>query len=141
MKDSKIREYSININGADVAVSKEVYEVYEEQRKDGKNRRKRDKRNRLVSYHNLDTDELAGEEILYDSTEESTVEKAERALMAEKLHILLSSLLPDEQEVIRLLFFKNMSEREAAEVMGVSSVAIHKKKDKILYKLHKLVKK
>ena len=41
MKDSKIREYSININGADVAVSKEVYEVYEEQRKDGKNRRKR----------------------------------------------------------------------------------------------------
>lgn len=139
MKADIKNTYVIEINGTAVSVSKEVYQVYEDEKNNKRNRLKRDKRNRLVFYHNLDTDELSGEEILCDNTVENTSEKAERALMLEKLQSVLSALELDEYDLIYHLYFRNMSERAYQKKTGIPQKTINDKRKRILGKLHKLL--
>lgn len=140
MKTDRENTYTLAVNGNSVQVSREVYEIYEEQKNDSRNRKKRDKRNRLVSYNNLDTEELSGEEIITDHTQESTAELAERSIMTNELYSAVKKLEPDEWEIINLLFFQNMSERQAAKMLHVPYMTLHDTKRRILCKLHELLK-
>ena len=50
--------------------------------------------------------------------------------------------LPEsDRELIEMLYFENMTERECAEFYGISQKNINKKKVKILCKLNKLLEK
>ena len=87
----------------------------------------------------LTTDEFSGEDILPDKSEpldEQVVQK----IMTDKLKSALPLLAEDEQKLIREIFYENLSERSLAEKYGISQVAIHKRKVKILEKLKKFMK-
>ena len=57
----------------------------------------------------------------------------------EKLHIALQQLTAEELDIITKVFFENMTEREIAKLLGISQVAVNKRKHRILEKLKKII--
>lgn len=95
--------------------------------------------NNDFSYDMLTTDDLNGEDILADESEPLD-EQVIRKIMTDKLKFALPLLTEDEQKLIREIFYKGLSERSLAEKYGISQVAIHKRKVKILERLKKMMK-
>ena len=87
----------------------------------------------------LTTDDFNGEDILADESEPLD-EQVIRKMMTDKLKSALPLLAEDEQKLIREIFYEELSERTLAEKYGISQVAIHKRKVKILEKLKKMMK-
>ena len=75
-------------------------------------------------------------EFICDSNE--LQENLEEKVLIEQLHIALTNLDKKEKEIIDLLFFKKLTEREVAEIKGISQPMIHRKKQRILKKLKML---
>lgn len=91
-----------------------------------------------LSYDALDSDEFSGEDIAIDPNSDLT-DKVFWKTMTEKLPSVLSMLSDTETELIYALFYLGTTEREYARHCGVSQVAIHKRKVKVLGKLKKLL--
>ena len=83
-------------------------------------------------------DLLSGEELIADSSS-SVEEQALHDMDLEALHRALQTLNDDELRMIHALYFskKRCSERQLAKKMGISQVAVHKRKNTILEKLKK----
>ena len=71
-----------------------------------------------------------------DPTASAALEKA----AIDELIKALKQLDRQDQELIHLLYFSNMTERSCAKYYGISCKNIHKKKVRILLKLCKLIK-
>lgn len=86
------------------------------------------------SYDMLTTDDFNGQDILVD--ENQSVEGiVEKKLMLDRLSDCLSLLSDEENELIHMIFFEELTEREIAKKQGISQVAVHKRKQKVLNKL------
>lgn len=57
------------------------------------------------------------------------------------LYESLSKLSNDERNLIMMIYFKNKTELECADLLHTTQQNVHKKKKKILAKLNKLLKK
>lgn len=126
--------YYIRINGENVPVSEEVYRAYRQPVW------RETKRSEVRSDH-----EYSYERMLEDGMEiasrETLVENiVEDKLMLDMLLAALNELTADERNLIDALFYQGKSEREVAGEIGISSIAVHKRKHKILSKLRKLLK-
>jgi len=91
-----------------------------------------------ISVDMLTTDEFNGTDIMID-TAEPVDEQVIHKIMSDKLTECLSLLSEDEQELIHDLFYSGLTERDAAKKYAVSQVAIHKRKQRILQKLKKMM--
>lgn len=91
-----------------------------------------------ISVDMLTTGEFNGMDILID-TAEPVDEQVIYKIMSDKLTECLSLLSEDEQELIYDLFYSGLTERDAAKKYAVSQVAIHKRKQRILQKLKKMM--
>lgn len=60
-------------------------------------------------------------------------------IYTEKLHIALQQLTAEELDIITKVFFEYMTEREIAKSLGISQVAVNKRKHRILEKLKKII--
>ena len=90
-----------------------------------------------ISIDMLTTSEFNGENILvYD---EDIAEQVTNRIMLDKLRDNLGLLTADEKELIRVVFYNEITERDLAIKHGVSQVAIHKRKKRILEKLKKIL--
>lgn len=58
----------------------------------------------------------------------------------ENLHIAMQELTTEELNIIKMLFYDEMTERDTAKILGISQVAVNKKKHRILKKLKKIIK-
>ncbi|MBP3391329.1 MAG: sigma-70 family RNA polymerase sigma factor [Clostridia bacterium] len=63
----------------------------------------------------------------------------ERLLDSESVRSAINTLTPDEQTIIRLRYFKEMSQSKVAEVVGVSQVQISRQEKKIIEKLRNIL--
>ena len=68
----------------------------------------------------------------YDNTPEN---QAIEEMVRQSLRNILDLLPPKDYELIYELYFKNRSEKEYAQMLGVSQQAIHVRKKRILKKL------
>lgn len=84
---------------------------------------------------------LQEQAVQFGEEAESVEETVLRNLQYEKLHKALSLLSEDERELMDRLFFQGQTEREVAENMGVYRNAVHKRKNRILQKLKKILEK
>lgn len=91
-----------------------------------------------ISVDMLTTDEFNGTDILVDPGE-SVDELVIRRMQTNKLLDCLSLLEQAEQLLIRDLFYNGLTERDTAQKYGVSQVAIHKRKLRILKKLKNMM--
>lgn len=72
--------------------------------------------------------------------EEDITERIVDKLMIERLRAVLPKLSSDEQELIKALYFKGLSEREWSALTGIPQKTINDRKHKILEKLKKFLK-
>ena len=68
----------------------------------------------------------------YDNTPEN---QAIEEMVRQSLRNILDLLPPKDYELIYELYFKNRSEKEYAQMLGVSQQAIHMRKKRILKKI------
>lgn len=90
-----------------------------------------------ISIDMLTTPEFNGADILVSG--EDVAEQVANRIMLDKLRDSLGLLTAEEMELIRDVFYNGITERDLAVKHGVSQVAIHKRKRRILEKLRKLL--
>ena len=127
------KEYFIELNGRQIPVSKEVYDAFK--RPAWKER----KRSQVRAEKELSLEAFADAGFEIPSGEVLVDEIVEDKLLLDMLSKALSELTEEERVLIDELFFNDKSEREIAREIGVSQPAIHKRRNRILEKLKKLM--
>lgn len=127
--------YQIRIDDQMIPVDEEVYYAYYRAKRYEKYLEEKDRRNRKVLFSNLDTETTTGEEMIPDGGAISVEALVIDALMIERIKECLVSLGEEEKEIVRVLFYDNRSEREAAAIWGISQPAVHKRKNRVLTQL------
>ncbi len=128
----------IPINSMLMEVTPEQYGDFYKQRRRQRYLKECAVKNGEISIDMLTTDEFCGEEILVDESGRVD-ELAIQNVMLEKLRDCFGMLTSEEKMLINELFVKELTEREIAARHGVSQVAIHKRKERILNKLRKMM--
>lgn len=137
MQEQKI--YQIRVKDQLVPVEEKVYYAYYRAKRYEKNLEEKDARNRKVLFSNLDTEMMNGEEMISDMETRSVEAFVIETLMMERMRKSLELLGEEEKEIVRVLFYENMSEREAAVEWGISQPAVHKRKNRVLTKLRNMM--
>jgi RNA polymerase sigma factor (sigma-70 family) len=127
------KEYFIEINGRAIPVSKEVYYAFK--RPAWRER----KRRQVRAEKELSLEAFADAGFEIPSGQALVDEIVEDKLLLDMLSKALSELTEEERVLIDELFFNDKSEREIAREIGVSQPAIHKRRNRILEKLKKLM--
>ena len=127
------KEYFIELNGRQIPVSKEVYDAFK--RPAWKER----KRRQVRAEKELSLEAFADAGFEIPSSQALVDEIFEDKLLLDMLSKALSELTEEERVLIDELFFNDKSEREIAREIGVSQPAIHKRRNRILEKLKKLM--
>ena len=137
----------ITVDGMDVEVTEEVYEVYARM-----DRRERYLAEDMPAGRMLSLEQMAEDGVQPDyvgaetspSAEECCLEN-ERAAEREKLSgLLLAALISLEdrdRQLITALFYDHLSTRECARLQGVSQRAVIKRRDRILRDMKKYFEK
>ena len=133
-------KFFLPLYGMLMEVTEETYKWYYKDKRRQKYIDERSLLNGDVSYDALDTDETLGAEVFADTKTDVEAAVINKMTVAElrKAFLLLS---PDERELIKVLFIDGATERKAAEIYGISQVAIHKRKNRILAKLKDFLEK
>ena len=137
---SYMDKFFLPLHGMLMEVTEETYKEYYRDKRRQKYIDERSRLNGDVSYNALDTDETLGEDVFADEKTDVEAEVINKMTVAglRKAFLLLS---PDERELIKILFIDGVTERKASEIYGVSQVAIHKRKNRILAKLKDFLEK
>lgn len=77
----------------------------------------------------------------FPDTRESVESTVLRKLAIERLYRALDTLPEKERRLIDALFFEGLTEEHAGAALGISHQAVHKRKEKILKKLRRLLEK
>ena len=127
------KEYFIVIDGEKVPVSEEIYRAFKRPAWTER------KRSQVRAEHERSLEQFA--EDGFDVPDEGALvdEIVEDKLMLDVLFAALAELTDDERGLIDALFFDEKSEREFAALQNVAQQTVHKKKNRILEKLKKLM--
>jgi len=127
------KAFYIQIDDQKVSVTEEIYRAFKRPVWTERKRRAiRVKRER-----SLETFSAGGFEI---SSDNPLVEKVVTdKLLLEALMSALDKLTDNERSLIDALFFQGKSEREVARVLGISQPAVHKKRNRIIERLKKML--
>lgn len=101
-------KYYIRVPNKVVEVSEEIYQEYHKIERYLQTLMEKDMRNGKVSYSELDTDELLGEEIVPDRVALGVEETVVLKIMSEKLHECLNTLPKHEKEMINAIYFEGL---------------------------------
>ena len=96
---------------------------------------------RIIPSREDSYERLVEQDVQFLDDREQVEDQVLRKMQYEMLHKALSLLSDGEEELIRLLFFEERTEREVAETMGIYHNAVHKQKKRILRKLKNILKK
>lgn len=82
---------------------------------------------------------LLEQNVQFEEKVDSAEEQALRNIQIKQLHRALSLLSEDERLLIEQIFFEERTEREIAAETGIYHNAVHKRKERILSKLKKIL--
>ena len=133
------KKYYIHVPGALVEVSEDIYFAYYQEKRRGRTLREKDERNGAVSYDELDTPELTGQEMIPDRDAVSVEDAALANILREKLHRCLALLDEPDRQLIQALYFEGLSERKYAKRVEIPQQTISDRKRRILARLKKLL--
>lgn len=136
-KNYKDRKF-IPLHGMLVEVTTKDYIDFYRNKRRQKYIDERSKENGDISYDALTTDGMDGNDVIA-SGEEDVAEAVTKKIMIDKLNRCLPLLEKSEQELIRALYFDELSERQFSTCSGIPQKTINNRKKKILLKLKKLL--
>ena len=125
--------YVITVDDTDVEVSAEVYIAYSREDRRERYCAERDA-GRLLSFDGMDEDEGLLS-YLMDRHAESAEDTAIRGMLIKRAMAALSTLPPDDQHLIRAVVMGGVTEEAYAAGIGVTQVAVHKRKKRLLKKI------
>ena len=129
-------KYYIRSKNVLVEVSKEVYEEYHRIERHLDTLIEKDARHNTVSYDALDVDTV---ETVTNHDGKSVEDIAVERILTEKLLQCLQRLPPEEQAIIKALYYEGLSERQFSVISGIPQKTINYRKRKILMKLKKIL--
>ena len=133
------KKYYIHVPGALVEVSEGVYFAYYQEKRRGRTLREKDERNGAVSYDELDTPELTGQEMIPDRDAVSVEDAAIANILRDRLYRCLAALDEPDRQLIQALYFEGLSERKYAKRVEIPQQTISDRKRRILARLKKLL--
>jgi RNA polymerase sigma factor (sigma-70 family) len=89
----------------------------------------------IVRTNSLRNSVKGNDEIVAQPFEDVVIDK----ILCESLRNALNKLSVEEYKLIYELYYQDMTERQVATAIGISQVAVHKRKNKILNKLKQLI--
>lgn len=134
------KKYYWIIDGKYYEVSKETYQKYKKEHDHSKMLQKYEEEVHVFSLDAMAAEDITGHDIIAD-TSVNVEEEAIHNLMLEKLREVLKGLSSDELHLIEQIYTYGRTEREMATELGISQVAVHKQKLKVLDKLKKFLEK
>lgn len=126
------------LHGMLMEVTKNVYDEFYREEERQKYLNRQSEKNGDISYDMLTAEGSNGENILADPSL-PVCEQVDSRILREKLLNALKQLSSEEQELLRLIYVREMTERAIAVRYGISQVAVNKKKQKLLQKLKKII--
>ena len=127
--------YVIKIQGDLIEVSKDVYYAYFRMERQERTQEEKQKRNAVVSYDALDGDGVVGAECIADITTPSMEEMMIAKELHEKLNRAIATLPRAERELIKAIYFDELTEEKYAKRNGMSQTGVNYRHGKILSKL------
>lgn len=134
------KKYYWILDGKYYEVSKETYQKYKKEHDHSKMLQEYENEVHIFSLDAMAADDITGHDIIAD-TSVNVEEEAIHNLMLEKLREVLKGLSSDELHLIEQIYTYGRTEREMATELGISQVAVHKQKLKVLDKLKKFLEK
>lgn len=134
------KEYRVQSCGTLVPVTQEVYQAYYQAKRHDKTLCEKDERNGLVSYDGMDTEDILGEEMIPDRDAISVEDAVIRNILHEEVRRCVSLLEADDRFLVYALFYKRLTERDCARILGISQNAVNKRRHTVLAKLRKMIK-
>ncbi len=134
-------EKYIRISGKLVMVTEDVYYAYYHMGRQRRTQLEKDGRRQVASYDALDTEDSLGVDLLADNNSPSVEDAAIASVMVEKLHRCLALLPEGERGLLEKIYFSGMSERQAAQSLGIPRMTVHNRKVQALRRLKKMMVK
>ncbi|MDL2318162.1 sigma-70 family RNA polymerase sigma factor [Eubacteriales bacterium OttesenSCG-928-A19] len=125
------KRFVIYIDGEEIEVAEDVYTAYKHSVwNENKRRRYRIKTERSLEKYIEDGIDFASDDMVEEIVNDQ--------ILLETLFMALNALTDEERSLIDALYFQDMTEREAAAAAGLSAVAIHRWKRRILKKMREI---
>ena len=128
-------KYLIRLQGKLIEVSEDVYYAYFQMERQERTQEEKYQRNHVVSYDALDNGETVGVEGVADLETPSMEELIMAKELRDRLHHAIEALPRAERELIRAIYFEDMTEKEYAKLTGMSQTGISYRRRNILSKL------
>ena len=128
-------KYLIRIQGKLIEVSEDVYYAYFQMERQERTQEEKYQRNHVVSSDALDNSETVGVEGVADLEKPSMEELIMAKELRDRLHHAIEALPKAERELIRAIYFEEMTEKEYAKLTGMSQTGISYRRRNILSKL------
>lgn len=133
-------KYMIKIEGKPIEVTQDVYYAYFRMERQERGQEEKKQRNSVMSYDALDTEESSGVEAMPDIITPSLEQQIIYQEMRESLHMAVNTLTRAERELIKAIYFEDLSERDFAKRKGLSQRGVNRQRRKILSKLKMFLK-
>ena len=134
------KKYYWILDGKYYEVSKETYQKYKKEHDHSKMLQEYENEVQIFSLDAMAAADITGYGVIAD-TNVNVEDEAIHNLMIEKLREVLKELSSDELHLIEQIYTYEKTEREMAAELGISQVAVHKRKLKVLDKLKKFLEK
>ncbi len=132
-------QYMIRVKGKLAEVTPEVYYAYYRMKRQEEWQEEKKENHNVMSYDDLDTDELVGLEMIPDTDSPGVEEILLEKDLKERLHRAMDELSQAERELIEAIYFKGQTTREYAKCSGESQTGVSFRLRKILSKIRFLM--
>lgn len=132
------KRFYIKVGSEKVFVSETLFKQYMKMQRQEQYHAARDKEKGLIHYDSWDAEKNNGEEVCVDRNF-NTEEQALAAIEAEKIWQCVQKL-QDQYQICRLVA-EGYTEREIAEMLGISQNSVHMRKKSLFRRLRKMLKK
>lgn len=131
--------YVINIQGRLIEVSEDVYYAYFRMERQERWQEEKKMEHKVMSYDSLDDQDMLGIENVVDVTAPTLEEIAAAHELRDRVRHAVELLPKAERNIIRAIYYEELTERDVAESEGVSQNKIFKQRQKALAKLRQLL--
>ena len=132
------KQYYIKAGKDQVPVNEEVFKQYQKLKRQERYQKARDRKKGLVYYDSWDETTSNGSDVCVDCCFD-TAERALTAIEAEKIWHCVEKL-QDEYHICRMVAL-GYTEREIAEILGLSQNSVHMRKKSLFRRLKKMLEK
>ena len=132
-------KYMINIQGQLIEVSEDVYYAYFRMERQERWQEEKKVEHNVLSYDALDNPETLGIENVVDAPALTLEELAEAHELRDRVQHAVDLLPRAERNLIRAIYYEELSEREVAKWHGVSQNKIFKQRKRALANLRMLL--